>query len=308
MILNCSQRTDIPAFFSDWFYRRIAEGYVLARNPYNPKQVTRYQLDPELVDCLCFSTKNPGPMLDRLELLKSFRQFWFVTITAYENEIEPRVPDKKLVRQSFKLLSQKVGIDGVEWRYDPIFLSSRYSLARHLETFEEYAQDLSGFTRFCTISFIDLFQKTKRNFPQAKSVSFEDQLILGEQLAKIGKRYGIDLKSCAEGDHLARFGIDTRGCMVKEVLERALKVELTIRQKIKAREACDCLLGNDIGAYNSCPHACLYCYANVDQQAVIQNFKLHDPLSPFLIGGACADDRVTDAKQVSYITGQLHLF
>ena len=87
MILNTGSRTDIPAYYSDWFYERVRAGEVLVRNPYYPTQITRYRLDPAVVDALVFCTKNPLPMLERLPLLDAFTMFWFVTITPYGREI-----------------------------------------------------------------------------------------------------------------------------------------------------------------------------------------------------------------------------
>lgn len=101
MILNTGSRTDIPAYYSDWFYHRIKEGYILVRNPYYPLQITKYLLDPEVIDIIVFCTKNPFPMLDRISLLSAFDTFWFVTITPYEKEIEPYVPPKEQVINSF---------------------------------------------------------------------------------------------------------------------------------------------------------------------------------------------------------------
>ncbi len=54
MIIHASMRTDIPAFYSEWFTNRIREGYVRVRNPYDPLQVTEYSLDPEVVDLIVF--------------------------------------------------------------------------------------------------------------------------------------------------------------------------------------------------------------------------------------------------------------
>ncbi|EHO16630.1 hypothetical protein HMPREF9623_01329 [Stomatobaculum longum] len=102
MILNTGCRTDIPAYYSRWFYNRINAGYVCTRNPYRPNQVLKYRLDPELVDILCFCTKNPAPMLPRLAELDRFRQFWFVTLTPYGKEIEPNVPYKRTVSESIR--------------------------------------------------------------------------------------------------------------------------------------------------------------------------------------------------------------
>lgn len=308
MILNTGCRTDIPAYFSNWFYQRIKEGYVLVRNPYYPEQVSRYVLTPDVVDLLSFCTKNPEPMLTRLDEISQFCQFWYVTITPYGKKIEPFVPDKRKVMESFKRLSNIVGITNIGWRYDPIFLSDIYTVEFHLQKFEEMAANLSGYVDYCVISFIDLYEKTKRNFPGVKEVCREDRLHIGEEFAKIGAKYGIRIRSCCEGTELARFGIDTEGCFTRKIAERAVGSELNLpKRKSTAREACDCLLGSDIGMYNTCGHGCVYCYANYDKATVSANRKLHDPMSPFLIGNKKPEDTIKEAKQISYATGQMML-
>jgi len=161
MIINTGSRTDIPAYYSEWFYNRIKEGYVLTRNPYYPEQVSKYRLDPEVVDVICFCTKNPEPMLKRLNELKDFKQLWFVTITPYGKEIEPGVPKKDEVIASFQRLSDLVGVKAISWRYDPIFITERYSLDFHIRRFERMAERLQGYVDNCVISFIDLYEKTK---------------------------------------------------------------------------------------------------------------------------------------------------
>ena len=133
MIINTGQRTDIPAFYSEWFANRLKAGFVLVRNPYNPQSVTRYRLSPDVVDLIGFCTKNPAPMLPYMDLLRSYGQFWYVTITPYGKEIEPYVPNKLQVINSFKRLSDLVGIDSVGWRYDPVFVSDDWPLERHFK-------------------------------------------------------------------------------------------------------------------------------------------------------------------------------
>jgi hypothetical protein len=123
LIINTGQRTDIPAFYSQWLCRRIEEGYVLVRNPYYPQQVTRYGLDPQVVDLIAFCTKNPAPMLPHLPELSAFRMLWHVTITPYGKDIEPHVPAAQEVMQSFCQLSDFVGKDRIVWRYDPILIT-----------------------------------------------------------------------------------------------------------------------------------------------------------------------------------------
>jgi hypothetical protein len=309
MIINTGMRTDIPAYFSEWFYNRIREGYVLTRNPYYPGQVTRYRLDPAVVDCLCFCTKNPAPMLPELAKLDAFRQFWFVTMTPYGKEIEPNVPDFDETAASFRELSQKVGIASVSWRYDPIFLTEKLDLDFHISQFAKMAERLSGAVDNCVISFIDLYAKTKRNFPEAKSVTRQERETIGREFVKIGRKYGIQIRSCCEGTELEKYGVDVGGCMTQAVIERAVGMTLDVPKKVKSpRDACSCLMGHDIGMYNTCAHGCIYCYANYDKRTVESNLALHNPDSPFLIGGAREGDVIREAEQRSYLDGQLSLF
>ena len=140
MIINTGQRTDIPAFYAEWFANRIKEGFVCVRNPYNHSQVNRYRLDPSVVDVIGFCTKNPAPMFPYMDLLKEFGQYWFVTLTPYGRDIEPGVPDKHRLIEDFKTLSGMVGIDSICWRYDPIFLSDKYTSEYHLHAFRKIAE------------------------------------------------------------------------------------------------------------------------------------------------------------------------
>ncbi len=307
MILNTGMRTDIPAFYSKWLMNRVREGFVMVRNPYDPGQITRYRLTPDVVDILLFCTKNPEPMLPYLDELKPFRLFWFVTITPYGREIEPNVPDLQHALRSFQKLSDAVGKTAVAWRYDPIFLTGKYDLATHIEVFSHMAETLREYTDQVVISFIDLYTKTRRNFPEARAVLPRKREAIGKAFFEIAAQNGMTVRSCMEGTDLAPFGVDVSGCMTKEVLERATGIRLTPPHTGTARPGCSCLLGNDIGAYNTCPHLCRYCYANYDARSVRENCRRHDPASPLLIGRPTAADRIHDAQQRSYISAQLSL-
>lgn len=307
MILQTGMRTDIPAFYSEWFINRVKEGYVLVRNPYNPSAVTKYRINPDVVDLIAFCTKNPAPMLQHMDLLKPYGQYWFVTITPYGKEIEPNVPDKKQVLEDFKTLSKIVGMDSIGWRYDPIFINDKYNLDFHFKAFEKMAKALSGCTNTCIISFIDLYKKVIKNFPQARMVSREERLIIGKAFSNIGRKYGITIKTCAEGNELEPFGIDCSGCLTQSVYEKALHTRLDMPKRKGQRTECACFFGNDIGAYDTCRHFCRYCYANTNKDAVLRNFKFHNPFSPFLIGELQAEDKIMEAKQESWIDNQLML-
>ncbi len=308
MIINTGQRTDIPAFYSQWFANRLKEGFVMVRNPYNPQSVTRYRLSPDVVDVIGFCTKNPAPMLPHLDLLRPFGQFWYVTITPYGKEIEPHVPNKLLVIDCFKRLSDRVGIDSMGWRYDPILVSAAYPVERHIAAFEYMARELSGYTHTAVISFIDLYEKTKRNFPEVQEVSPEDRLMLGKAFVEIGRQYGMTIRPCAEGNALSRFGADCSGCMTVPMYEQAIHCPLKVPRKPPARKQCACYLSGDIGAYNTCGHLCRYCYANYDAETVRRNMRQHDPESPLLIGHLMPGDQVHDAEQESWKDGQLSMF
>ncbi len=307
MILHTGMRTDIPAFYTEWFVNRLKEGYVMVRNPYNPVQVTKYNISPDVVDVISFCTKNPAPFLPYMDLLKEYGQYWFVTITPYDKEIEPKVPGKEIVMESFKELSEIVGIHSIGWRYDPIFISKEYPVERHIEEFENMASRLCGYTNTCVISFIDLYKKVLRNFPEAKEVKKDERKELAKAFVRIGSKYNITIKSCAEGTELEPLGVDCTGCMTVPIFEKAIDCSLIVPKVKGARAECGCLLGCDIGAYNTCGHLCKYCYANYDAKTVINNMKSHNPKSPLLLGRLSKNDVIHNAKQESWKDMQLRL-
>lgn len=310
MIINTGQRTDIPAFFPKWLAGRLKEGFVCVRNPYNPTSVSRYKLDPKVVDAMAFCSKNPAPFFPYMDLLKDYGQYWFVTITCYGKDIEPGVPDKNQVMEDFKKLSDMVGVDSIGWRYDPIFIDDKYTVQYHIEAFEKMAKNLAGYTKTVVISFIDIYEKVKRNFPEAKAVSAEDKLFLGRKMIEIARANGMTVRPCGEGDFLAEYGADCSGCMTIPVYEKAIGHRLNIpKASLKpARSECSCYLGADIGAYDTCRHYCKYCYANNDLEQVARNKLNHDPNSPFLIGGYREGDVIHDVEQKSWIDNQISLF
>lgn len=307
MIINTGQRTDIPAFYAPWLAERLKAGSVCVRNPYNPVQVSRYRLDPSVVDVIGFCTKNPAPMFPYMNLLKDYGQFWFVTITPYGRDIEPNVPDKHRLLDDFKRLSDAVGIQSISWRYDPIFISERYSAAYHLRAFETMASALDGYTETVVISFIDLYPKVRRNFPKAREVTQEQRLMLGKAMIDIAAAHGMTVKPCAEGDELAPYGADCSGCMQIRDYEKAIGKPLRAPKRKGARKECACYLACDIGAYNTCRHLCRYCYANAEAKRVLENSRLHDPESPFLIGGYRDGDVVHDVPQESWVERQMRI-
>ena len=307
VIINTGQRTDIPAFYSRWFANRLREGFVCVRNPYDPQQVSRYRLDPSVVDVIGFCTKDPAPMFRYKDLLKDYGQYWFVTVTPYGKDVEPFVPDKHRILDDVVKLSETVGTDSVVWRYDPIFISEKYSAEYHLRAFEKIASALEGAVKTAVISFIDLYPKVRRNFPEAREVTKEQRLFLGKEMIRIASCRGMTVKPCAEGDELATYGADCSGCMTVRDYEKAIGKRLTVPKKKGARAQCACYLSCDVGAYDTCRHLCRYCYANSSPEKVAASSALHDPASPFLIGNYSEGDRIHDVPQESWAEDQVRI-
>ena len=291
MIVSVSRRTDVPAFYSPWFFRRLEEGYALVRNPMNPRQVSRVSLLRQDVDAFVFWTKNPLPMLERLPALEPYPYCFQFTLTAYGRDVEPGIPSKgEVLVPAFRRLSRAIGPHRVIWRYDPIFLSDSYTPAYHLRFFEALAQRLSGYGETCVISFLDFYRSTRKRMaglglwePQ------EDQLReLAAALAAIARRYGFRMTACAEALDLSGAGISPARCIDPALLERIAGRPIPAGKDRNQRPLCGCAASVDIGAYSSCPGGCRYCYADHGRPGA-----LHRPDSPLLLGVPEPEDRVT---------------
>ena len=311
MIISASRRTDIPAYYSEWFFNRLKEGYVCVRNPMNIHQISRISLRPAVVDGIVFWTKNPLPMLDRLDELKEYTYYFQFTITAYGNDVEKNLPSKKeVIIPAFQKLSKMLGSERVIWRYDPIFLSEKYSMECHKKTFEYIARRLQGYTKKCVISFLDLYRNTRNNTKSLGLLPLEPKEMkeIAEQLSAIAKKYGIILESCSEEIDLEEYGVQHGHCIDNSLFELLLGCKLTTDKDKNQRKECGCFSSIDIGMYNTCKNYCVYCYANYSQTTVTKNFNLHNPGSPLLSGEILTEDKVNDRKVSSCRECQLSMF
>ena len=218
------------------------------------------------------------------------------------------VPPAESVINTFRILSAIAGTDSMGWRYDPIILNDFWTVERHTEAFEVMASALAGFTHTAVISFIDLYEKVKRNYPEARTVPLSTQLSLTEALVRISRKYDMVIKPCGEDRILETVGADCSGCMTVRTFETAIGQNLITPPNPGNRKECACYITNDIGQYNTCGHLCRYCYANADKETVRRNMRLHDPSSPLLIGNLRPEDKVHEAKQKSWIDMQMRLF
>ena len=289
MILNVSGRTDIVALYSKWFMNRLKEGYIDVRNPFYPKSVSRINL--ENVDAYMFCTKNPIPLLDYVNLINK-PILLHVTLTPYKNDIEPNVANKKDIINTFKKLSNIIGIDNIYIRYDPIFISDKYNINYHIKAFDKMCTLLNGYVKKIIISFIDEYKNVKKNYKYLnyKHLTDEDYKQIGINFASIAKKNNMTVQTCFENRNLVEYGFIKGECLSHEL---AYKLTGKAYKTWNARK-CTCVEMVDIGVYNSCKHFCKYCYANYDEQKVNNNYQNHDPNSSLLIGHLEKDDIIKE--------------
>lgn len=279
MIINASGRTDIVAYYMDWFVNRWNEGYFDVRNPFNPKLVSRIFVSD--VDMIVFCTKNPLPLLDTIHVFSVPIQLQ-VTITGYFKDMEPQVPDKGEIIACVQKLSSYLGKENVCVRYDPILLNSKYNVDYHVRAFNKLCAMLKGYVSKMIVSFVDDYKNVRNNHLDYHEPSNEEYLKLKEAFEKNDMK----IVSCMENKY--HIGDEKDCCIsIKYAFERTGKLV----KEWKARD-CHCVNMVDVGAYNSCLHGCKYCYANFDSKQIVSNYKMHDVNSSLLIGHLNLDDQV----------------
>lgn len=309
MILSVSRRTDIPAFFSDWFMKRIKEGYLMVRNPMNYHQVSKISLSPEVVDCFVFWTKNPAEMIGKLDLITHYNYYFQFTITSYNDTLELNVPKKTGVITTFKRLSDLIGKNRVIWRYDPILFTDSIDESYHYKYFEKLASKLKDFTDKCVISFLDTYINCERNLRHSRiTILDEDNTVkVSKLLNDIAMSNKIQLATCAEDIDLSSYGICKNKCIDPLLISNISSKEINVSKDKTQRDSCRCVTSIDIGSYNTCSHNCLYCYANYNINSVNSNLLKHNPGSPLLIGNLEPDDKINTRKMESCFNSQRSL-
>ncbi len=310
MIISASRKTDIPAYYSEWFINRIKAGFVYSRNPMNAHQISRIPLDPEVVDCIVFWTKNPIPMIPRLDELKGYTYYFQFTLTGYGKDMEAHLPDKKKdLIPAFKQLSDKIGAERVIWRYDPIAFNETYTSEYHLKAFSQIAGELNGYTEKCVISFVDMYSKIKKNMNEmsVSDMTDEEMRAFAKELVSVAKDNKMVLVTCAEKIDLSDLGIEHNACIDKGVIERICGGTLKAKKDPSQRQECQCVESREIGSYNTCANGCRYCYANFSPESVRNNMSKYDPSSPILCDSVTEEEEknVTIVKAKSLIDRQL---
>lgn len=302
MIISASRRTDIPAFYSEWFFNRIKEGFVDVRNPMNIHHVSRVALSPDVVDCIVFWTKDATPMINRLSEISNYKYYFQYTINSYDCSIECGVPRKEYIINNFIHLSKIIGSHNVIWRYDPIFKADGISIEYHILYFEEIAKRLCGYTDRCMISFVDLYKKIQKNVQSIglQEISEDEIYKIAGAFEMISKKYGIKIQSCSELVELSQYGITHGSCIDRNIIENLIGAKLDVAKDSNQRKECGCVQSIDIGEYNTCQHACKYCYANFNQQRVDRRHTLHDPNSSLIVGKLMSEDKIFYKEMKSF--------
>lgn len=311
MIVSVSRRTDIPAFFTDWFLNRIKEGFVMVRNPWKTNQVRKIGLNAQLVDCIVFWSKNPRKLLDRLEVLDNlgYRYYFLFTLNAYGTDLEQDVPPESEVIETFIRLSQRIGRHRVVWRYDPVVVTDRLDFDYHCRHFAHIAGQLQGYTRRCIISFLDLYKKCQRNLKDfnIKLLENHEMKEIAGILKGIAEDHQMEIQTCAESIDLSDIDVHHGKCIDDRLIQQILSKDIEVGKDKHQRNLCGCVESVDIGAYNTCGHLCLYCYANFSREAVNSNRKRHYPQSPLLLGELSQNDVIIEIEQESIIKKQRSL-
>ncbi len=308
MILSVSRRTDIPAFYADWWYRRVDEGFVLVPDPYDPQHISRVTLSPSAVDCIVFWSKDPAPMLPRLSELdaRGYLYYFTFTITGWGNALEPGAPDTAAAIDTFRTLSGLLGPARVDWRFDPILLGGERTPERVAKQFARLCAQLAPLTTRCILSFADPYAHLDKSLPRPPDDGqIRDTAAL---LAPVAKRYGLPLFTCAERADLSSFGIQKGACIDPDKISRLLGCALEAVKDPGQRKACGCVQSVDVGVYDTCPGGCRYCYATPHPAAAARRCQAHDPAAPMLTGWPRGDEKITDRPMPPLSGGQLTLW
>lgn len=296
MIISASRRTDIPAFYTPWFLKRVRAGYCTVPNPYNASIVSTISLRPEDVDVIVFWTRNPRPLMPCLPDLdrEGYRYYFLITVLGYPRAIDAQAPALKASLKTFQELSDQIGPEKVIWRYDPILFTQETGVQFHLSTFTRIARALRRYTHFCKISLVSLYPKLRQRLQRLAQQGFrvidgreKSGSHLGELMtavAAVASENGVQIQSCAETLDLGPYGIHPGKCIDDQLIRRVFDLPVTSQKDSYHREACGCITSKDIGMYDTCLFGCQYCYATRSFAQSRTNFQNHDPNSPSLIG------------------------
>ena len=299
VIVSASRSTDIPAFYADWFLERLRAGFSVWVNPFNQE---RYRVSFADTRMIVFWSKNPKPMLERLDEVETlgFKQYYFqFTLNDYVAEgLEPHVPPVAERIDTFRRLAKRIGEERVIWRFDPLLLSDSMTVDVLLEKIASIGHELQGATKKLVFSFADIqaYRKVSKNLSgtNCREFSMEEKIEFANGLREVNRSLGLEIATCAEDIDLSEYSIKHNKCVDDDLMVRLFHDDAKLMDFIGAeydmidgwaikkskkdkgqRKACGCIVSKDIGMYNTCPHLCKYCYANSSDSIVRRNYTKH---------------------------------
>lgn len=295
MIISASRRTDIPAFYADWFINRIRAGWCLVPNPLNGHQLSFVPLIPEEVTVIVFWSKNPEPLIQYLDEIdrRGFRYYFQFTLNDYPQFMEPHLPNIIDRIETFKKLSERLGSLRVIWRYDPIVISNLTPLEFHVDKFSEIAKSLRGYTNRVMVSFVDYYKKTDLRFEELREYGFEFEkefdhtpqaFPLLKKMREIAHENEIEILTCAEDINFLSVGVAPGCCIDAELIHKLWSIKSDIKKDPTQRPVCLCAISKDIGINDTCLHGCAYCYATRKRETAERRYSEHDVNSPAIWG------------------------
>jgi DNA repair photolyase len=249
-------------------------------------------------------------MFDKLQFIKEYAYYFQFTLNPYDKDIESRLPCKIELLETFKKLSDIIGPQKVIWRYDPVLLNKKYTVFYHIDKFYEFVGKLKGYTEKVTFSFIDFYKKITKNIKTVgiDLITVEEKNIIADNFSRIAKENNLLIDTCAEDIDLSKYNMAHARCIDDRLIAKIIGYNFIAEKDKNQRFECGCVGSIDIGEYNSCSNGCVYCYANYNQNIVINNSSKHNSLSPLLIGKANDNDIVNERKVISNKVLQKELF
>ena len=286
-IISASRRTDIPAFYMAWMMNRLREGTVRYPNPWTgqPHEVS---LRPDDVHSIVFWSKDYAPFLEQADELDALGYLYgcHYTITGIPRELEPSVPPWQAAAHTLRRLAARIGPGRVWWRFDPILLTQELGARYYLQLFAEMAQALEGQTERCYFSFADFYGKVQRRLAVEGIPAIDPELsgkqAMVQEMAAIAGERGMSLHACCEDDVVSGV-VQKAHCIDADLLSELFPGRRLAAAARPTRESCGCAASRDIGMYDSCPHRCLYCYANQGNERVEARWRRHDPEGEMLV-------------------------
>lgn len=289
MIISASYRTDIPAFYGEWFLRRVAEGRCGTVNPYNGRRID-IPLTRDRVDGFVFWTRNAAPFLAGLEQLAEAGYPFVVqyTLTGYPRPLERSVAPAEAAVETMRRIARRYGRRALVWRYDPVTVTSLTPADWHRETFARLARELADTTDEVALSFVQVYAKTRANTDRAarrfgftwRDPGREEKRALLQDLGGLARSFGLAASLCTQPDLLGP-GLAEARCIdaarLSDLAGRPIAAEIKGN-----RPGCRCARALDVGAYDTCPHGCVYCYAVRRPEIAKRRYQTHDPAGAFL--------------------------